>query len=232
MSASILLIEDEPAIQQLVSLVLKQAGHSIQSADSAETGLELIKEKLPDLLLIDWMLPGISGAEFTKRLRQDERTKQLPIILLTARSEEADKVKGLDLGADDYITKPFSPKELQARIQALLRRRAPQLSNDSIEIYDLHLDPSTHRITVKNQILDVSPIEFKLLHYFMTHPERVYSRAQLLDKVWGDHMYLEERTVDVNIRRLRTLLAPHGLSDLLQTVRGAGYRLSNQENES
>ena len=232
MSASILLIEDEPAIQQLVALVLKQAGHSIQSADSAEAGFALIKEKLPDLLLVDWMLPGISGAEFTKRLRQDERTKQLPIILLTARSEEADKVKGLDLGADDYITKPFSPKELQARIQALLRRRAPQLSSDSIEIYGLHLDPSTHRITVKNQILDVSPIEFKLLHYFMTHPERVYSRAQLLDKVWGDHMYLEERTVDVNIRRLRSLLTPHGLSDLLQTVRGAGYRLSNQENES
>jgi two-component system phosphate regulon response regulator PhoB len=189
----------------------------------------MIQAQLPDLILLDWMLPGMSGVRFAKKLRADERTKNVPIIMLTARNDEADKVEGLEVGADDYITKPFSPKELMARIKAVLRRRAPQLTSETVEIRGLKLDPETHRIWGNGELLELGPTEFRLLHFFMTHAERVHSRAQLLDQVWGDHIFVEERTVDVHIRRLRKGLEPTGHDALIETVRGAGYRLSATE---
>ncbi|MEW9897292.1 phosphate regulon transcriptional regulator PhoB [Chitinivorax sp. PXF-14] len=228
MAANILLVEDEPAIQELIAFNLEQAGHHVLRAESAEQGLNYVKSALPDLVLLDWMLPGLSGIDFAKRLRADERTKQVPVIMLTARSEEHDKIQGLDSGADDYITKPFSPRELQARIKAVLRRRAPQMTDDAVEVKGLRLDPATHRVTADGQSLDLGPTEFRLLHFFMTHSERVHSRSQLLDHVWGDHVFVEERTVDVHIRRLRGALEPSNHADLIQTVRGAGYRFSAQ----
>jgi two-component system phosphate regulon response regulator PhoB len=181
---------------------------------------------LPDLILLDWMLPGMSGVDFARRLRADERTREVPIIMLTARTEERDKVLGLETGADDYITKPFSPRELVARIKAVLRRRAPQVTEDVVEIGKLRLDPVTHRVAAAGDPISLGPTEFRLLHYLMTHPERVHSRTQLLDGVWGDHVFVEERTVDVHVRRLRSALEPSGTDALIQTVRGAGYRLS------
>ncbi|MGQ5522886.1 phosphate regulon transcriptional regulator PhoB [Chitinimonas sp. PSY-7] len=226
MPANILLVEDEPAIQELIAFNLQQAGHHVLRADSAEAGMHLVKTALPDLVLLDWMLPGMSGIEFSKKLRADERTRQVPVIMLTARSEESDKVIGLETGADDYITKPFSPRELQARIKAVLRRRAPQITDDVVEIKGLALDPATHRVSGDGIRLDLGPTEFRLLHFFMTHPERVHSRSQLLDHVWGDHVFVEERTVDVHIRRLRSALEATGHDALIQTVRGTGYRLS------
>ncbi len=228
MPANILLVEDEPAIQELIAFNLEQAGHHVLRADSAEQGLSLVKNALPDLVLLDWMLPGVSGIDFTRRLRSDERTKTVPIIMLTARSEEPDKITGLESGADDYITKPFSPRELVARIKAVLRRRAPQMTDDVVDVNGLRLDPTTHRVTAQGRPLDLGPTEFRLLHFFMTHSERVHSRSQLLDQVWGDHVFVEERTVDVHIRRLRSALEPSGHADLIQTVRGAGYRFSVQ----
>lgn len=188
----------------------------------------LVKNALPDLVLLDWMLPGASGVDIAKRLRADERTKHVPIIMLTARSEEQDKITGLETGADDYITKPFSPRELLARIKAVLRRRAPQMTDDAVEVQGLRLDPVTHRVAGHGQTLDLGPTEFRLLHFFMTHPERVHSRSQLLDQVWGDHVFVEERTVDVHIRRLRSALEATGHDSLIQTVRGTGYRFSVQ----
>jgi two-component system phosphate regulon response regulator PhoB len=226
MAATILVVEDEPAIQELIAYNLRQAGHQPMCADSAEQALRLVSNALPDLVLLDWMLPGTSGIEVARRLRGDKRTRAIPIIMLTARSEEQDKLLGLETGADDYITKPFSPRELNARIKAVLRRRAPQMTDDVVEVGGLRVDPAGHRVTGNGSSIDLGPTEFRLLHFLLTHPERVHSRAQLLDNVWGDHVFVEERTVDVHIRRLRKALEPGNLDQLIQTVRGTGYRLS------
>ncbi|MCC6609968.1 MAG: phosphate regulon transcriptional regulator PhoB [Burkholderiales bacterium] len=226
MPATILVVEDEPAIQELIALNLEHAGHRVLRVRDAEQAAERVRHALPDLVLLDWMLPGQSGAAFARQLRQDARTKQVPIIILTARSEERDKVAGLEAGADDYVTKPFSPRELLARIQAVLRRRAPAVSDEPAEIAGLRLDPATHRVAAKGRTLELGPTEFRLLRFLMTHPERVHSRTQLLDQVWGDHVFVEERTVDVHIRRLRKALEPTGHDRLIETVRGSGYRLS------
>ncbi|HSH74028.1 MAG TPA: phosphate regulon transcriptional regulator PhoB [Methylophilaceae bacterium] len=228
MPANILVVEDEPAIQELLALNLTQAGHNPIRALSVEQGQMLIREALPDLILLDWMLPGMSGIEFARKLKSDEMTKAIPIIMLTARGEEIDKVRGLEVGADDYVTKPFSPRELNARIKAVLRRRAPQMTDDPIEASGLRLDPTTHRVTGNGASLDLGPTEFRLLHYLMSNPERVHSRSQVLDRVWGDRVFVEDRTVDVHIRRLRLALADTGHEELIQTVRGVGYRFSAQ----
>jgi two-component system phosphate regulon response regulator PhoB len=227
MSANILVVEDEPAIQELIAASLQHAGHHVLRAYDAEEANRLVRETLPDVVLLDWMLPGMTGIQFARRLRNEERTRDLPIIMLTARSEENDKIAGLDAGADDYLTKPFSPRELLARINAVLRRRAPQITEDVIEIEGLRLDPVTHRIFGDGKALELGPTEFRLLHFFMTHAERVHSRTQLLDQVWGDHVFVEERTVDVHIRRLRASLESSGHDRLIQTVRGSGYRFSS-----
>jgi two-component system phosphate regulon response regulator PhoB len=226
MPATVLVVEDEPAIQELIAFNLKQAGHQPLRADTAEQAIRLVQEALPDLVLLDWMLPGLSGIEFARRLRADRRTKSIPIIMLTARADEEDKLTGLDTGADDYITKPFSPRELNARVKALLRRRAPQMTDDVVQVGELKLDPVTHRVTALSDAIHLGPTEFRLLHFLMTHTERVHSRTQLLDHVWGDHVFVEERTVDVHIRRLRKALEACRQDGLIQTVRGAGYRLS------
>ncbi|HEX7810847.1 MAG TPA: phosphate regulon transcriptional regulator PhoB [Burkholderiales bacterium] len=226
MAATILVVEDEPAIQELIAYNLKQAGHQTLRADNAEQALNLVSNALPDLVLLDWMLPGLSGIEFARRLRADKRTRTVPIIMLTARSDEQDKLAGLDGGADDYITKPFSPRELMARIKAVLRRRAPEMTDDVVQASGLKLDPASHRVTGHGNPVELGPTEFRLLHFLMTHAERVHSRTQLLDQVWGDHVFVEERTVDVHIRRLRKALEPTELDRLVQTVRGTGYRFS------
>jgi two-component system phosphate regulon response regulator PhoB len=226
MPATILVVEDEPAIQSLIEVNLRRAGHVVQLASDAETARRLVQDALPDLVLLDWMLPGMSGVDFARLLRSDARTRMLPVIMLTARAEERDKIEALELGADDYVTKPFSPRELMARIKAVLRRHAPQVTEDVVELGGLRLDPSTHRITAGGADVNLGPTEFRLLHYLMTHPERVHSRTQLLDQVWGDHVFVEERTVDVHIRRLRAALEPGGHDALIQTVRGSGYRIS------
>ena len=226
MPANILVIEDEPAIQELLALNLTQAGHNPIRALSVEQAQQLMREMQPDLIILDWMLPGMSGIEFARRLKSDEYSKGIPIIMLTARGEESDKVRGLDVGADDYVTKPFSPRELTARIKAVLRRRAPQMTDDPIELGGLRLDPVTHRVTGNGAALDLGPTEFKLLQYLMSNPERVHSRAQVLDRVWGDRVFVEDRTVDVHIRRLRQALAASGHEEMIQTVRGVGYRFS------
>ena len=230
-ASTILVIEDEPAIAELVAVNLDFAGHKTLRAATVEDAEVLIRAELPDLIVLDWMLPGASGVQYARRLRSDERTRDVPIIMLTARSGEADKIEGLEAGADDYLTKPFSPKELLARIKAVLRRRAPQLTDDVVEVGGVRLDPATHRVSgtdAKGALvpIDIGPTEFRLLHFFMTHTERVYSRSQLLDQVWGDHVFLEERTVDVHIRRLRSALTPAAKDHLVETVRGSGYRFS------
>ncbi len=226
MPATILVVEDEPAIQELISAALQHAGHRVMRAYSAEEAVPLVNGTLPDVVLLDWMLPGMSGIQFARRLRGEERTRELPIIMLTARGEEQDKVSGLDAGADDYLTKPFSPRELVARIKAVLRRRAPQMTEDCVEVEGLRVDPVTHRVTGNGRQLELGPTEFRLLHFFMTHQERVFNRTMLLDQVWGDHVFVEERTVDVHIRRLRAVLESTGHDGLIQTVRGSGYRFS------
>lgn len=228
MPANILVVEDEPAIQELLALNIMQAGHNAIRALSVEIAQDLMRETIPDLILLDWMLPGMNGLEFARKLKSDPLTKNIPIIMLTARGEEYDKVRGLEVGADDYVTKPFSPRELNARIKAVLRRRAPQMTDDPIELNGLRLDPTTHRVSGNNRNIDLGPTEFRLLHFFMTNAERVHTRSQLLDKVWGDRVFVEDRTVDVHIRRLRNALSASGHEDLIQTVRGAGYRLSAQ----
>lgn len=228
MPANILVVEDEPAIQELLALNLVQAGHNPLRALSVEQAQLFIRDALPDLIILDWMLPGMSGIEFARKLKSDDLTKAIPIIMLTARGEEADKVRGLEVGADDYVTKPFSPRELNARIKAVLRRRAPQMTDDPIEAGGLRLDPVTHRVTGNGNTLELGPTEFRLLHYLMSNPERVHSRTQVLDRVWGDRVFVEDRTVDVHIRRLRRALADTGHEDLIQTVRGVGYRFSSQ----
>ncbi len=229
MPATILLVEDEPAIQELIAANLMRAGHHVVRASDAETAQRIVRDALPDLVLLDWMLPGMSGVEFARRLRAEERTRSIPLIMLTARGEEQDKVLGLESGADDYITKPFSPRELVARIKAVLRRRAPETTEDPVDLGGLRLDPATHRLAAGGVPITLGPTEFRLLHFLMTHPERVHSRAQLLDQVWGDHVFVEERTVDVHIRRLRCALEPSALDGLVQTVRGSGYRFSTQQ---
>ena len=223
MSATVLVVEDEPQIQELLAVNLEHSGHKVLRAASAEEAEAAIRKALPDVLVLDWMLPGESGVAFARRLRTNERTRDLPILMLTARAMEQDKISGLEAGADDYLTKPFSPKELAARIKAVLRRRAPQLSGDAVEAEGLRLDPATRRVSANGQRVELAPSEFRLLHFFMTHPERVYTRAQLLDHVWGDHVFIEERTVDVHIRRLRKALAATGHNRLIDTVRGSGY---------
>jgi two-component system phosphate regulon response regulator PhoB len=225
MSANVLVVEDEPQIQELIAVNLEHSGHRVRRASSAEEADAAIRAALPDVVVLDWMLPGESGLALARRLRSDARTRELPILMLTARAMEQDKVSGLEAGADDYLTKPFSPRELNARIKAVLRRRAPQLSGDAVEVEGLRLDPATRRASAGAQRLELSPAEFKLLLFLLTHPGRVYSRAQLLDQVWGDHVYIEERTVDVHIRRLRKALEPTGHDRLIDTVRGAGYGL-------
>ena len=223
MSATILVVEDEPQVQELVAVNLEHAGHRVKRAATAGEAESSIREELPDVLILDWMLPDESGVSLTRRLRENERTRELPILMLTARAMEADKISGLEAGADDYLTKPFSPKELAARIKAVLRRRAPQLADDAVEVDGLRLDPAAKRVTARGKIIELAPTEFRLLHFLMTHPERIYSRTQVLDFVWGDHVFIEERTVDVHIRRLRKALQPSGHDRLIDTVRGSGY---------
>ena len=226
MAKRILVVEDEAPIREMLCFVLEQKGYETVEAEDYADGLAKVREPYPELIVLDWMMPGGSGIQFLKQLKQDEMTRQIPVVMLTARGEEEDKVRGLEAGADDYITKPFSPKELMARIKAVLRRRAPQLTDDVIDVGGLKLDPVTHRLSGNSQSLQIGPTEFRLLHFFMTHPERVYTRAQLLDHVWGGSVYVEERTIDVHIRRLRKTLEPFGADGLVQTVRGAGYRFS------
>jgi len=232
MTTQILIVEDEPAIQVLLAHTLKQAGFAVLQAQNAETAMEMINDKLPDLVLLDWMLPKMSGIELARLMRRKERTKLLPIIMLTARVGESDMVSGLEIGADDYITKPFSPRELTARIKAVLRRRLPERSDDMIEINGLRLDPATYRISVSDREVTLGPTEFRLLLFLMTHAERVYTRSQLLDRVWGDHVFVEDRTIDVHVRRLRKALEVVGKDKLLQTVRGSGYRFTTSTEAS
>ena len=228
MKANVLIVEDESPILELLALNISQAGYNPLRAISAEHAEKLINEALPDIILLDWMLPGMSGIDFVKKLRSNTLTKTIPIIMLTARSDELDKVKGLEVGADDYITKPFSPRELNARIKAVLRRKAPELTEDLLKINGLELNPVSHRVSGNNKPLEMGPTEFRLLHFFMSNPERVYSRSQLLDKVWGSQIFIEDRTVDVHIRRLRNILTQSQHEGLIQTVRGSGYRLSTK----
>lgn len=228
MHKRILIVEDEASIRDMVAFALRRVDMEVLQASDARSALIALADGAPDLILLDWMLPGASGITLAKKLRSDERTRQVPVIMLTAKGAEQDKVEGLEAGADDYITKPFSPKELMARIKAVLRRRAPQLTDDLIRIGTLTLDPATHRVHGGETTLSVGPTEFRLLHFFMTHTERVFSRAQLLDQVWGDHVFVEERTVDVHIRRLRKALEPSGHEQHIETVRGAGYRFALQ----
>jgi len=229
MPGRILIVEDEQAIREMVCLALSQGGYDCLEAANTNEAQQRILEGLPDLILLDWMLPGMSGIDYARKLRRDKLTQGVPVIMLTARTQEEDKVRGLDTGADDYITKPFSTRELIARIKALLRRTAPQATDEPVEVRGLALDPVTHRVQAGDIKLELGPMEFRLLHFFMTHPERVHSRERILDSVWGNNVYVEERTVDVHIRRLRKALTPSGHDRLIQTVRGAGYRLSAQD---
>ncbi|CAB5661935.1 Phosphate regulon transcriptional regulatory protein phoB [Delftia tsuruhatensis] len=222
----VLIVEDEPAIAELIAVNLRHNGFQPVWAEDGVTAQRELDAVLPDVILLDWMLPGASGLSLARKWRADSRTKAVPILMLTARGDEPDKVAGLDAGADDYITKPFSTQELLARIRAVLRRRAPEQIQDKVNIGELVLDAAAHRVSWQGDMLKVGPTEFKLLHYLMKHPERVHSRAQLLDKVWGDHVFIEERTVDVHVKRLREALGMAGA--LIETVRGAGYRLSAQ----
>jgi two-component system, OmpR family, phosphate regulon response regulator PhoB len=228
--SAVLVVEDEPAIAELISLNLRHAGYEVTLAASAEQAQAAIDKVLPDLVVLDWMLPGQSGLQLARRWRTESRTRELPVIMLTARSDEPDKISGLDAGADDYLTKPFSTNELLARIRALLRRKAPEALDSAVEVSGLRLDPSTHRVTRRigetTREVKLGPTEFRLLHFFMAHPERVHSRAQLLDRVWGDHVFIEERTVDVHVKRLREALGAAECAGLIETVRGAGYRLT------
>jgi two-component system phosphate regulon response regulator PhoB len=223
---TILVVEDEDAIRGMLMMVLEQAGYKSVAVVDAEEAQKALDEVSPDLILLDWMLPGISGVEWARRLKKEPAYRELPLILLTARGEEEDKVRGLEIGADDYITKPFSPKELVARIRAVLRRSGKIMGMAQIILGDLVLDTEQHRLTIGDKQLEVSPTEFRLMQFFMTHPDKVYSRTQLLDQVWGRSVYIEERTIDVHIRRLRKILSEHGREDLVQTVRGFGYRFS------
>lgn len=224
----VLVVEDESAIAELISLNLRHAGYEVTIANTADQAQLEVARVLPDLVILDWMLPGQSGLALAKRWRGEARTRGLPIIMLTARADETDKVAGLDAGADDYLAKPFSTNELMARIRAVLRRKAPEALDSAVDIGGLRLDPATRRVNFGEQEVKIGPTEFRLLHFLMTHPERVHSRAQLLDRVWGDHVFIEERTVDVHVKRLREALSPVKCAQMIETVRGAGYRLTQQ----
>lgn len=225
-SRQILIVEDERAIREMVAFGLRRAGFDIVEAEDARSARAAITDRRPDLVLIDWMLPDTSGLELTRQLKKDKETQDLPVIMLTARAEEQDKVSGLEGGADDYVTKPFSTRELLARINAVLRRAATGATDELVAAGALTLDSAGHRVMVGEATVPLGPMEYRLLSFFMTHAERVYSRSQLLDRVWGGNVYVEERTVDVHIRRLRKALEPFGCDQLVQTVRGAGYRFS------
>ena len=222
----ILIVEDEPAIRQMIAFALQRSGFEVCEAFDARQAREALANQRPDLILIDWMLPDTSGLELTRSVKRDRHTRELPIIMLTARAEEADKVTGLDSGADDYITKPFSPRELIARIHAVLRRSGAAGLDHIVEFDALKLDQQGQRITVGGQTVPLGPTEYRMLEFFMTHPERVFSRDQLLDRLWGGNVYVEERTIDVHVRRLRKSLEKFGVERFVQTVRGSGYRFS------
>ncbi|KAB8306331.1 phosphate response regulator transcription factor PhoB [Erwinia endophytica] len=226
MAKRILVVEDEAPIREMLCFVLEQNDYQPIEAEDYDSAVNLLIEPWPDLILLDWMLPGGSGIQFIKHLKREAMTRDIPVMMLTARGEEEDRVRGLEVGADDYISKPFSPKELLARIKAVIRRISPMAVEEVIEIQGLSLDPSSHRVMSENQPLEMGPTEYKLLHFFMTHPERVYSREQLLNHVWGTNVYVEDRTVDVHIRRLRKALETTGYHRMVQTVRGTGYRFS------
>lgn len=224
----ILLVEDEAAIREMTAMALERAGFTVEEAEDASAAERAVTDNLPDLILMDWMLPGSSGVELARRFRRDEYTREVPIIMLTARSEEDDRIRGLESGADDYVTKPFSPRELIARIKAVLRRSSAEQEEGQLTVEGLVLDSHSHRVSANGKVLEVGPTEFRLLQFFMSHPERVYSRSQLLDMVWSRGSFVEERTVDVHIRRLRKVLAEESFDRFIQTVRGAGYRFSSQ----
>ncbi|HFD92706.1 MAG TPA: phosphate regulon transcriptional regulatory protein PhoB [Gammaproteobacteria bacterium] len=224
MTSRILFIEDEPAIREMVELALTRAGYEVASAQDARSAQACLSEQYPDLILLDWMLPDTSGLDLARRLRRDKQTRSIPIIMLTARDAESDMILGLESGADDYMTKPFSPRELVARIKALLRRSVPHSADETIEHHGLRLDTASQRLSADGEEIKLGPTEYRLIRFFMAHPERVYSRAQLLDHVWGQTTYVEERTVDVHIRRLRKALEPSGRASFIETVRGSGYR--------
>ena len=230
MQRRILVVEDEQPIREMLSFILDQHGYQAVEAGDIDSAQAQLREPYPELILLDWMLPGGSGVALCKQLKRDEATRQIPVIMLTARGEEEDKVRGLEAGADDYVTKPFSPKELMARVKAVIRRVKPTSLDEAIEVQGLRLDPVSHRVSVGDQAVEMGPTEFRLLHFFMTHPERVYSREQLLDNVWGTAVYVENRTVDVHIRRLRKAMEVTGHDRLVQTVRGSGYRFSTRAN--
>ena len=227
MTNTVLLVEDDSAIREMLRLPLKKAGFLVAEAGDIATARQRLIEHEPQLILLDWMLPDVSGVEWARQLKQDRQTRELPIIMLTARGEEEDRVRGLESGADDYVTKPFSPRELVARMKAVLRRVAPHTSEEVIEMAGLRLDPVSHRVSGNGQSISIGPTEYRMLLFLMAHPERVFSRGQLLDHVWGTNVYVEERTVDVHIRRLRKTLEPTGHDHLVQTVRGTGYRFSD-----
>ena len=226
MARRILVVEDETAIREMICFVLEQNGFQPIEAEDYDTAVSFLIDPYPDLVLLDWMIPGGSGIQVIKQMKRENNTRDIPIIMLTAKGEEEDKVKGLETGADDYVIKPFSPKELVARVKAILRRLSPMSAEDVIEFNGLSLDPVSHRVTSQDKPIDMGPTEFKLLHFFMTHPERVYSREQLLNYVWGTNVYVEDRTVDVHIRRLRKAIEQDGHDRMIQTVRGTGYRFS------
>jgi len=237
MTHRILVVEDEPSIAELIAINLTHAGFEVEKVMQTDLALALMKDRLPSLLILDWMLPGKSGVQFAKELRAQERTRGLPILMLTAKSEEADKVLGLDSGADDYVTKPFSPKELVARVKALLRRQSPMEDTGPLSIGPIKLDPSSHRVLaiwpeLEPKPIALGPTEYRLLQFFMANPERVHSRASLLDNVWGNEVYIEERTVDVHIKRLRAALAPVDCDRFIETVRGSGYRITTTPTET
>lgn len=226
MQKYILIVEDEPAIREMVAFALRKAGIEPIHAGDARAAQAAFMERVPDLILLDWMLPGISGIELARRWRKEELTREVPIIMLTARGEEIDRINGLEAGVDDYVVKPFSTRELLARIKAVLRRTQGETEEGVIELGGLRIDSAAHRVYAGQEIVQIGPTEYRLLYFFMTHPERVYSRSQLLDHVWGGSVYIEERTIDVHIRRLRKTLEPHQCEGLIQTIRGSGYRFS------
>jgi len=226
---TILVVEDEEAIRQMLVIVLQQNNFNVLEAADVTQAQKILHEQLPDLILLDWMLPKITGDEWTRRLKSDPNYSDLPIILLTAKGEESDKIRGLDLGADDYVTKPFSPKELVSRIKAVLRRSGKIHDLTQIKFQDITLNTEQHRVNIGDKEIEMSPTEFRLLKFFLTHPDKVYTRTQLLDQVWGRSVYIEERTIDVHIRRLRKILAQFQREDWLQTVRGFGYRFSEKQ---
>ena len=226
MGKHILLVEDEIAIREMVELALSRAGFEMRAVADTVQAERAIGQERPDLILLDWMLPGVSGLDFVRKLRRGDSTRDIPVVMLTAKGEECDRLSGFDAGADDYVVKPFSVKELTARIRAVLKRTTPVGDDDPIEIGGLRLDSVSHRVTARGEIIRIGPTEFRMLHFFMGHPERVFTRSQLLDRVWGSNVYIEERTVDVHIRRLRKALSEHGFDRFVQTVHGTGYRFS------